>query len=212
MRLPIRVGIVDDHPGVRNGIRNLLANARDIEVVGEGGNGEEAIQLVKQKNPDVLLLDVELPILRGDMVVQTLRDEKAPVKVLAISGYNDPAHVRGMLENGAAGYITKEEAPGLLVEAVHSIVQDEVKWISPIIAKKVPNIMLENVSLSGLEIDILRDILIGKRDRDIAHKHQLAISQLKQILLQLMEKFGVSSRRELIRAGECALSTSLVSC
>ena len=164
MTLPIRVGIVDDHPGVRVGIRNMLTDAEDIAVVGEGDNGVEAIQIAEQVKPDILLLDVELPILRGDVVVKRLRETNPEVKVLAVSTYDDPMYIQGMLENGAVGYITKEEVPELLITALHSIMHDQVKWISPKTASKISKITLEHNDFTGSELDILRLLILGKQD------------------------------------------------
>src|SRR5512143_4096468 len=131
MDKPIRVGIVDDHAGVRVAIRDMLANADDILVVGEGGDGNDAIQIAENEKPDVLLLDVQLPVLRGDEVVQRIHETAPEVLVLALSGYDDPVYILGMLENGAAGYITKDEAPDMLLKAVRSLKRDNLKWISP---------------------------------------------------------------------------------
>jgi two-component system invasion response regulator UvrY len=208
MTLSIRVGIVDDHGGVREGIRNLLASAKDIVVIGEGENGVEAIQLAEQQKPDVLLLDVELPIIRGDVVMQHLHETKAGVKVLAISSYSDPAFVQGMLENGAAGYITKEEAPHYLVEAVRSIVTDQLKWISPIIANQISKIELEDVSLSGREMVILRRIILGETDNEVRTEVKIEGAELKKLIRALMAKFEVHSRWDLKKAAECVLSTA----
>ncbi len=212
MTLPIRVGIVDDHPGVRDGIRRLLTNAHDIEVAGEGENGEEAIHLAQSVRPDILLLDVELPILRGDLVMQYLRDNHIDVKVLAVSSYDDPAYVRGMLENGAAGYIIKEEAPALLLEAIHCIILDEIKWVSPLIATKSITITLRDVALNGFEIEILRELLMNRSDEEIIYKNKIDQTQLTKYLEKIMEKVHVSTRDELRRAAECLLTTELVRC
>jgi DNA-binding NarL/FixJ family response regulator len=138
MHEQIRVVIVDDHPGVRAGIRRLLITAKDILVVGEGANGLEAIQLAESHVPDVMLLDVELPIVRGDEVVRKIRDTQPGVKVLAVSSYNERLYVQGMLENGASGYITKDEAPELLLEAVRRVSAGNSKWISPRALKYFP--------------------------------------------------------------------------
>ena len=131
MHEQIRVVIVDDHPGVRAGIRRLLSPAKDILVVAEGTNGLEAIQLAETYNPDVMLLDVELPKMRGDEVVRKIRDAQPAVKVLAVSSYNERLYVQGMMENGSFGYITKDEAPELLIEAVRHVSKGENKWVSP---------------------------------------------------------------------------------
>ncbi len=208
MTLPIRVGIVDDHPGVRIGIRNLLESAKDIVVVGEGENGSDAIHLVEQENPDVLLLDVELPVLRGDIVMRRLHETRLKVKVLAVSSYNDPVYVQGMLENGAAGYITKEEAPRYLVDAVRSIMEDQVMWISPVAVSELSKIQLKNVNLTGRELDILRHIVLRKTDDEIRQEIGMGETEYKQTIDTLLNKFGVTSRAELSTAAECILSTS----
>ena len=132
----IRVVIVDDHPGVRAGIKYLLVNAKDIDVVGEGANGVEALQLASTKKPDVMLLDVELPLLRGDQVVRLIRGTHPDVRVLAVSSHSDRQYIQGMMENGAAGYITKDEVPELLLDAVRSVFKEEEAWLSPY-AKKI---------------------------------------------------------------------------
>ncbi len=208
MITPIRVGIVDDHPGVRNGIRNLLASAKEVIVVGEGENGPDAIQLVEQKKPDVLLLDVELPVLRGDVVMKQLREAKTAVKVLAVSSYHDPVYVQGMLDNGAAGYITKEEAPRYLIIALHSIMEDHIKWISPGVVKELSRIELDDVSLTGRDLDILRDIVLGKTDAEIMHKLSLGETEFFGSIGSLQQKFGITTRAELCNAAECILSTT----
>jgi len=134
---PIKVVIVDDHAGVRAGIRNLLLTAKDVIVVGEGVNGVEAVQLAETEKPDVMLLDVELPILRGDEVVKRIHRSQPKVKVLAVSSYNDRLYIQGMLENGAAGYIIKDEAPNLLLEAIHSVFTSNQRWLSPLAARSI---------------------------------------------------------------------------
>jgi DNA-binding NarL/FixJ family response regulator len=127
----IKVVIVDDHSGVRAGIRYLLGNAQDIDIVGEGANGVEAVQLAITYKPDVMLLDVELPLLRGDEVVRLIRGKHPEVKVLAVSSYSDRQYILEMMTNGAAGYITKDEVPEFLLEAVRSIYHDNHTWLGP---------------------------------------------------------------------------------
>jgi DNA-binding NarL/FixJ family response regulator len=129
---PIRVVIVDDHSGVRAGIRYILVNAKDINVVGEGANGVEAVQLASTHKPDVMLLDVELPLLKGDEAVRVIKDNHPEVKVLAVSSYSDRQYIQEMMANGASGYITKDEVPEFLLEAVRSIYNENHTWLSPL--------------------------------------------------------------------------------
>jgi DNA-binding NarL/FixJ family response regulator len=203
----IRVGIVDDHPGVRAAIRSLFVNANDIEIVGEGVNGAEALQLADQEKPDILLLDVEMPILRGDEVLQRVREEQPEVQVLALSSYNDAGYILGMLENGAAGYLLKEEAPSMLVKAVRSIVKDEVKWISPQVADHVSDINLGNKTFTGHELEVLRYIMLGREDEEITTLMKLTERLFMQHINKLMEKFEVSSRQDLKIAAHDVICT-----
>jgi DNA-binding NarL/FixJ family response regulator len=203
----IRVGIVDDHPGVRAAIRGLFVNADDIVIVGEGVNGAEALQLADQEKPDVLLLDVEMPILSGDEVCLMVRESQPEIKVLALSSYNDPLYIMGMLENGAAGYLLKEEAPKMLVNAVRSIVQDEVKWISPEVAHQVSDVILDNKSFTGQELEVLRYIMLGSDDKEIARTMKIDEMQLHQCIEHIMEKFEVLTRKDLKTAAHSVIST-----
>src|SRR5512140_3101147 len=127
----IRVVIVDDHPGVRAGIKNLLRRAQDITVVGEGGDGMKAIELAQTKKPDILLLDVELPVVGGDIAMRRIHDTEPDIRVLIVSTYNDRTYVQSMVANGAAGYITKDEAPALLLDAIYHVLQKDALWMSP---------------------------------------------------------------------------------
>jgi DNA-binding NarL/FixJ family response regulator len=207
MDKPIRIGIVDDHPGVRVAVRGLLANAQDIEVVGEGVNGTEAVTLADIKKPDVLLLDVELPAMSGYEVVRRIREKGLEVKVLALSTYDDPMYILGMLENGADGYLTKDEAPHFLLPAVRSIMHDKVKWISPKIANQVSQIQLENMTFTGRELHLLRYIVLGSSNEEIMHKLDISEKLLQRYIELLMEKFNVTSLKSLQKAAQGVIST-----
>jgi DNA-binding NarL/FixJ family response regulator len=128
--MAIRIVIADDHTIVRAGIRSLLAGSPDIDVVGEARNGVEALRLVRELNPDVLVLDMEMPGLKGLDVARQLRAANASVRILALSAYDDQEYINGLLENGASGYLLKEDAPSALIEAVRGIARGEQGWIS----------------------------------------------------------------------------------
>jgi DNA-binding NarL/FixJ family response regulator len=120
-----RVVLAEDHPKVRAGIRTLLEKASDIEIVGEAGDGEEALRLIDSLSPDVLLLDVEMPLMNGIEVARRLKEEGSPVRILVLSAYNDRQYVHKMMESGVAGYLTKEEAPDKIVRAVRGLARNE---------------------------------------------------------------------------------------
>lgn len=204
----IRVGIVDDHSGVRQEIRKLLTSDKDIIIVGEGATGADAIEIASHIKPDVLLLDVELPIMRGDEVVTRLRETTPEVKVLAISSYDDPMYIMGMLENGAVGYITKDEAPRFLINAIHSVMSDKVKWISSRVAKQVSQVSIENKTFTGRELEILRYLELGKSNEAICRVMDIDQGLLNRHLSLLMRKFDVTTRVALIEAAQGVISTS----
>jgi DNA-binding NarL/FixJ family response regulator len=133
----IRVVLADDHAVMRMGIRNLLSYSPDIVVIGEAGNGLEALALVDELDPDVLLLDMEMPIMDGVEVARRLRHQSARVRVLVLSAYNDRQYISSVLQQGAAGYLTKDEAPDTIVEAVHAVAHGEQGWLSRKVAARM---------------------------------------------------------------------------
>ena len=116
----IRVLLADDHPALRVGLRVLLDRAPDIEVVGETGDGTETLDRIETLQPDVVVLDCELPGMSGAEVARQVRQRGLQTRVLALSAYADDRYVQGMLEAGAVGYVLKEEAPETIAEAVRA--------------------------------------------------------------------------------------------
>ncbi|MBX3000255.1 MAG: response regulator transcription factor [Caldilineaceae bacterium] len=135
----IRVVLADDHSGVRSGIRFLLEREPGITVVGESTDGVEAMQLVEKLHPDILLLDIEMPGLNGIEVAKRLREQASNVQILALSSYDQREYILEMLELGAAGYLVKDEAPELLVEAVKGISRGETGWYSSRVKRRITN-------------------------------------------------------------------------
>jgi DNA-binding NarL/FixJ family response regulator len=193
----IRVLIVDDHSGVRAGIRNLLQSATDMVVVGEGGNGAEAIKLAAMKKPDILLLDIELPDQRGDAVMRHIHHTQPEMKVLAVSSYSDRDYILGMLENGASGYITKDEAPMMLVEAIRSIIHKGINWFSPRAVRNSGIPSVEEQTLTRREVDILEQLILDQAPQEIASKLNMDVEQVNKYLKLLMRKFETESMASL---------------
>jgi DNA-binding NarL/FixJ family response regulator len=189
----IRVLIVDDHSGVRRGIRNLLQAAKDMIVVGEGGNGAEAIELAATKHPDILLLDIELPDQRGDAVMRHIHDTQPDMKVLAVSSYSDRDYILGMLENGASGYITKDEAPMMLLDAIRSIIHKGKSWFSPRAIKNSGLPSIEEQTLTKREVEILQQLLLDRHTDQIAAFLNMSTDQVEKYLKLLMRKFETDS-------------------
>ena len=169
----IRVILADDHPVVRTGIRTLLQQADDIVVVAETGNGSEVFKLVEQLAPDVLLLDMEMPGLSGVEVALRLKEQGAPVRVLALSAYDDEEYIRNLLLHGAAGYLTKEEAIEIIIDAVRGVARGEQGWFSRRAIAQLSALTRQESSpakeLSARERDVLRLVATGKTNIEIGH-------------------------------------------
>jgi DNA-binding NarL/FixJ family response regulator len=202
----IKALIVDDHAGVRAGIKHLLMATKDIKVVGEGGNGAEAIELVATRNSDILLLDMELPDQRGDMVMQKIRDMQPDIKVLAVSSYSDRDYILGMMKNGAAGYITKDEAPTMLVAAIRSIINKNENWFSPQAIKVSTPTSLEQQTLTKREIQILEQLVRDRSADEIAASLGISKSQVENFLKLLMKKYEADSLSKLKDIAQRVLS------
>ncbi|HLO18224.1 MAG TPA: response regulator transcription factor [Anaerolineales bacterium] len=189
----IKVLIVDDHSGVRAGIKNLLQAAQDMVVVGEGANGAQAIELAASKAPDIMLLDIELPDQRGDVVMRHIRSTQPDVKVLAVSSYSDRDYVLGMLENGVSGYITKDEAPMMLLDAIRSIINNGKSWFSPRAIKNSGLPSVEEQTLTKREVEILEQLVLDRSPEEIADSLNMTVGQVEKYLQLLMKKFETES-------------------
>lgn len=196
----IRVVLADDHPVVREGIRNRLEKEPDILVVGEAGDGEEALSLVEELQPDVLLLDMELPGLTGVEVARRLKGTSSPVRILALSAYDERHYIQSLLADGAAGYLVKEEAPESIVEAVRGVARGEEGWLSRRVASRMVDWTREKVSdltnLTDREIDVLRLVVEGKTNQEIGKALGISEKTVEKHLMAVFEKLGVTSRTE----------------
>jgi DNA-binding NarL/FixJ family response regulator len=135
---PIRTILADDYVPLRHSLRSLLERSGGFDVIAEAGRGDEALRLVEEMVPDLLLLDVEMPGMDGLEVARRLRISGLPVKVLVLSAYNDRNYVFSVLEQGAAGYLIKDESPQKIVEAAMRVAGGECGWFSEEIKSYMP--------------------------------------------------------------------------
>jgi two-component system, NarL family, invasion response regulator UvrY len=202
----IRVVIIDDHAGVREGLKNLLSTTQDIVVVGEGENGAAAIELVATKNPDILLLDMELPDQRGDIVMGHIHDMQPEIKVLGVSSYTDRDYILGMMEHGAAGYITKDEAPTMLVDAIRNVMHENGSWFSPVAVKNSSPTSIEQQTLTKREVQILEHLIRDRSVDEIAAAVGISKAQVEKFLKLLMKKYETESLASLKQIARRVLS------
>ena len=196
----IRVLLADDHPIVRTGIRAMLQTANDIDIVAEAKSGHEALELVEQLLPDVLLLDMEMPGMSGVEVAKKLKVMSSPVRVLALSAYDDAQYVRNLLSSGAAGYLTKEEAPEMIIDAVRGVARGEEGWLSRRAVAKVTAWARQDQEETGRitdrELEVLRLVVAGKTNQEIALALQISEKTVEKHVGALLAKMDVASRVE----------------
>jgi DNA-binding NarL/FixJ family response regulator len=196
------VVLVEDHPGVRQGIRAILEKEGDLRVVGEAGTGHEAIELVAAHQPDLVVLDVRIPVLSGAEVAHWISRNHPTIKVLALSSHDDPQMVQDMVVNGAVGYLTKDEAPVSLRQAVRDLLRESVDlWISDSLLKRaslqITSSAEESITLSRTEYLILQHIKQGDSPAAISQALDTPPERINRFIKVLMLKYNVDSLEEL---------------
>jgi two-component system NarL family response regulator len=196
----IRVVLADDHPITREGVKRILVKAPDIEVVGEAQNGEEALRLVNELSPDILLLDMEMPSMKGVEVAKKLKENKSSVRILALSSYDEKQFIFGLLSAGASGYLTKEEVPTTIIEAVRGVSRGEQGWVSRRVAA-VMSAWTQNKDqsdrlLTDRELEVLRLVAAGKTNQEIGYELGISQKTVEKHLESIFSKLRVTSRVE----------------
>jgi DNA-binding NarL/FixJ family response regulator len=197
---PTNVILADDHPIVRAGIRNLLEQAPDIVVIGEASDGKEALRMVEELKPDVLLLDMEMPGISGAEVAHELMASGSTVHILALSAHDDKEYIQELLANGASGYLVKEEVPNAIVEAVRGVSRGERGWLSRRIAAKMSAWMQEGEQdrkgLTTREVEVLQAVVAGKTNQEIGLALGISEKTVEKHLEGVFSKLQVASRVE----------------
>ncbi len=196
---PISVLIADDHPVVRQGLEVLLGVQDNLLVVGSAADGAEAVRLTTELRPDVLLLDLKLPVLDGIAVLRELRSAMLPTRTLVLTSATDPALATLAMQAGAAGLVYKDIDPDALVRAVRSV-HDGHTLLAPQAAELLvrPGRAAEGGlrSLTGREREVLALIADGRSNREIARLLQLSEKTVKTHVSSVLAKLGVADRTQ----------------
>lgn len=216
---PVRIVIADDHPIFRDGLRRLLESQPGLEVVGEAGDGREAIEQVGRLKPDILLLDMAMPRVTGLDVLQQLSDKNGTTRTILLTAFIDKPDIVIALQLGARGVVLKDSATELLFRSIRSVldghywvgreaVADLIQTLREMMASSTEDVRKKNFGFTKREFEIIGAIVAGDTNKDIAKRFTISEDTVKHHLTNIFDKAGVSSRLEL---GMFAVHHKLVS-
>jgi len=193
----IHIFLLDDHPTLRVGLRLLIAQAPDMCIVGEAGDAETARAALEAAPPDVLVLDCQLPGEDGISMARWVRRRELPTRILAFSSFADDAYVYPMIQAGAAGYLLKDELPGVIVQAIRCVAQGQ-GYFSPPIAARLAAWVQEGRpdGLTGREVEVLRLVAQGATNKEIALHLGISEHTVQFHVGNLLRKLGLRGRVE----------------
>lgn len=201
----VRVLIVDDHPIVRQGVRSVLANHADIEVVGEADGAASLFANLESIKPDVVLLDIRMPGQNGIEITQRLKREYPDIKVILLSTYDDEEFLFGALRAGAEGYLLKSASNEVLASSIRQVGRGE-RLLSPALVGKVMREFQDlakektraDSGLSDQELQVLRMIASGSTNKEIAENLYWSEVTVKRKVQDILEKMGVANRAQAV--------------
>ena len=206
----IRILLAEDHVVVRQGTRQLLEREKDFKIVGEAGNGEEAVRLAQELKPDVIIMDVAMPKLSGIEATKQIKAVLPATSILVLTGYDYDEYIFSMLEAGAAGYLLKNVSGDELIGAVRAVYAGE-PMIHPTVLRKLmtrfktpaskPEPLRISSPLSEREMEVLKVAAKGMSNRDIAGELFISERTVQAHMRSVFNKLGVGSRSEAILYG-----------
>ena len=199
----IRILLADDHSVVRQGFKMILGAQADMEIVGEAGNGREAVELAAELKPDVVVMDVAMPELNGIEATRRLAETVPHARVVALSMHKDSVYVREILRAGARAYLLKDSVAGDLVSAVRAVARGE-GYLSPAVSNAVLDDYRRHVTnpidlLTSREREVLQMLAEGKTNKEIATVLNLSVYTVDAHRGRIMEKLNLHSINELVR-------------
>lgn len=194
---PIRVVLVDDHFQMHRIVQELVIATPDIKLVGQGANGKEGIELCEHYQPDIVLMDVVMPIMDGMEATKALQARFPKTKVLVLSSFQDHESVHTMLRNGAVGYLTKSSLTEDLVETIRSVFQDKMVFSKEVgVHLSTPSQPAVDFHLTDRELEVLVLLAEGLTNQQSAQKLSISTSTLKFHMSNIFQKLGVQTRSE----------------
>lgn len=204
----LRVFIAEDHEMVRAGLKMIISSQGDMEVIGEAADGRTAVTQACALEPDIVLMDISMPLLNGLKAIEKIQQACPQVKVLALTRHQDDGYLQQALQAGASGYVLKQSAPTELLHAIRAVARGG-KYLDPAVAGKV----MGNYSgkgrgfsssalathLSAREAEVIRLIAWGHSNKEIARRLDLSVKTVEVHKANSMKKLGMRSRIDIVR-------------
>ena len=220
---PMRIALVDDHELARDGLRDMLADEPDIEIIGEAADGREAIELCRRARPDLVLMDLRMPRMDGLAATRAIKQEHPGISVLVMTMHENPDYLLEALRAGAAGYILKDAARDDVISAIRGVLSGESPLAPELAANLLRRLALKGAQehaqgprdanraklpqpLTPREMEVLELLALGKTNRQVAQDFVVSVGTVKNHVEHLMGKLGVSDRTQaVVRALELGI-------
>ena len=207
MSAPIRILVADDHLIVREGLRLILETDEDMQLIGEAVNGKEAVKLAGQLNPDVILMDLRMPILDGLSAIELIRRQQPGIAIVILTNFNEDEMMVKGLSAGARGFLLKDTDRATLLNSIRAAARGETLLKPEIMARlmahtKAPVTKVQEsaaaTTLTGRELEVLHAIARGERSKEIAHHLGISERTVKAHIASIFSRLGVDSRASAI--------------
>lgn len=187
--------IVDDHPVVRDGLRGMLENQPDFEVIGEASDGEAAVRMAESLNPEIVLMDLRMPVMDGVTALREIKAHNSKIQVLVLTTYDSDADILPAIEAGASGYLLKDSTREELFAAIRAAARGEAV-LAPAVAARLVGRMRAPAEekLSSRELEVLQAVAEGDSNSEIASRLHISQATVKSHLINIFGKLGVSDR------------------
>lgn len=203
----LRILLAEDHQTVREGIKLLVNNQPDMEVIGEAGDGEMAVRMATELKPDLLLMDISMPTMNGLKATKRLRSLDPDIKILMLTRHTDDGYLQQLLGAGANGYVLKQSAPTELTNAIRAIAAGNA-YLDPSLTRKVMGGYVNRATsqrgdgkgdLTDRETEVLRLISLGYSNKEIGVQLDLSVKTIEAHKANAMRKLGITSRIDIVR-------------
>jgi len=203
----LRILIAEDHQTVREGIKLLVNSQPDMEVVGEAGDGEAVVREAERLEPDLVLMDISMPVMNGLQATKRLRSRSPKLKILTLTRHTDDGYLQQIIAAGANGYVLKQSAPDELVNAIRAVGAGNFYIDASLTRRVMGGYVARSESLRGeskgelsdRESEVLRLIALGYSNKEIAEALKLSVKTIEAHKANAMRKLGISSRIDIVR-------------